>query len=205
MRKSNIRTNSEKTRMLTTLGILSALIIVLQYLCAVLNSAAILPFTLTLALPPIIIGAAIYEKKGGAVLGFVFGLAVALFIVTGIDKTGAAFLQHNAFATVFLCVLKSTAAGFVAGVLYPLIAKKNSLVAAFVTGIVCPTVNTGIFVIGSYIFFSPVFGKGGFALLYTLVVAVVLINYLVELGVNLVLSPAIDRIIKIQTKTKNRG
>jgi ABC-type uncharacterized transport system permease subunit len=53
----------------------------------------------------------------------------------------------NPFLCVVLCLLKGSAAGFVAGLLYNAIAKKNTIVATVVAAAAAPVVNTGIFVL----------------------------------------------------------
>ena len=54
---------------LVGMGILTAIVIVLQGLASAIRFG---PFSITLVLAPIIIGAALYGWKAGAWLGFVF-------------------------------------------------------------------------------------------------------------------------------------
>ncbi|MCM1480040.1 MAG: hypothetical protein NC085_10065, partial [Muribaculaceae bacterium] len=65
----------EKTLMLATLGLLSAVTVVLQIVASAVRLG---PFTITLAIMPIVVGGAMYGWKGGAWLGFVFGIVVLL-------------------------------------------------------------------------------------------------------------------------------
>ena len=55
---------SEKTRRLTGLALLTAIIVVLQIVASFIKFG---PFSITLALAPIIIGAALYGPKAGAI------------------------------------------------------------------------------------------------------------------------------------------
>lgn len=71
---------SEKTRRLTGLALMTAIIVVLQVVASFVKFG---PFTITLALAPILIGAALYGPKAGACLGGVFGAVVLLACILG--------------------------------------------------------------------------------------------------------------------------
>lgn len=70
------------TRRMTGLAIFTAIIVVLQVLCTFVRFG---PFSITLALAPIIIATAIYGKGAGAYLGGVFGLVVLITGLLGWD------------------------------------------------------------------------------------------------------------------------
>lgn len=74
------RAASAKT--LTGISILAAVVVVLTVAC---NFIKFGPFSITLALAPIIIGSALYGKKAGGILGGVFGLVVLLTGLLGMD------------------------------------------------------------------------------------------------------------------------
>lgn len=180
--------------MLAQLGVLTAVVVILQLLAAPLK--LIFPlFTISLVLVPITIGAALIGVKAGAWLGLAFGAAVL------ISGDANAFFVINAPATVFVVLLKGMLAGFAAGLAYKALEKKNKTIAAAFAGIVCPVVNTGIFIIGSYLFFLPTISEwaefygfaSGTAYIFFGMVGV---NFLVELGINLVLIPVIVRLIQ---------
>ncbi len=184
------------TSTIVGIGLLTAIVIVLQFISMALRFGN---FSITLTLIPIVVGAALFGGKTGAWLGLVFGAAVLL---TG---DAAAFLTVNVFGTIATVLVKGTAAGFCAAAVYRLIAKKNEIAAVLVSSVVAPVVNTGIFLLGCRIFFYDTvaaWGEGlGFenAFIY-MIVGLVGINFLIELGTNLVLNPAILRIIKIGRK-----
>lgn len=184
------------TSTIVGIGLLTAIVIVLQFISMALRFGN---FSITLTLIPIVVGAALFGRKTGAWLGLVFGAAVLL---TG---DAAAFLTVNVFGTIATVLVKGTAAGFCAAAVYRLIAKKNEIAAVLVSSVVAPVVNTGIFLLGCRIFFYDTvaaWGEGlGFenAFIY-MIVGLVGINFLIELGTNLVLNPAILRIIKIGRK-----
>lgn len=184
------------TSTIVGIGLLTAIVIVLQFISMALRFGN---FSITLTLIPIVVGAALFGRKTGAWLGLVFGAAVLL---TG---DAAAFLTVNVFGTIATVLVKGTAAGFCAAAVYRLIAKKNEIAAVLVSSVAAPVVNTGIFLLGCRIFFYDTvaaWGEGlGFenAFVY-MIVGLVGINFLIELGTNLVLNPAILRIIKIGRK-----
>lgn len=184
------------TSAIVGIGLLTAIVIVLQFISMALRFGN---FSITLTLIPIVVGAALYGRKTGAWLGLVFGAAVLL---TG---DAAAFLTINAPGTIATVLVKGAMAGLVSAVVYRAIAKKNEIVAVLVSSITAPVVNTGIFLLGCRIFFYDTvkaWGEGmGFENVgIYMIVGLVGINFLIELGVNLVLNPAILRIIKIGRK-----
>ena len=184
------------TSAIVGIGLLTAIVIVLQFISMALRFGN---FSITLTLIPIVVGAALYGWKTGAWLGLVFGAAVLL---TG---DAAAFLTINVPGTIATVLVKGTMAGLVSAVVYRAIAKKNEIVAVLIASITAPVVNTGIFLLGCRIFFYDTvkaWGEGmGFENVgIYMIVGLVGINFLIELGVNLVLNPAILRIIKIGRK-----
>ena len=189
-----MKTNT-KTSKVVGLGLFTAIVVVLQLLGSFIKFG---PFSITLVLAPIVIGAALYGIGAGAYLGLVFGVTVL------ISGDAAAFLTINPIGTVIIVLLKGMLAGLAAGLIYSLISKASSLAGVIVAGVVCPIVNTGIFLAGCYIFFQEwlvaVFGTTGFV---TVVAGLVGVNFLVELGINMVLSTAIVKIIDLGKKQLN--
>lgn len=189
------------TRKLTGLAIFTALIIVLQVICTFVRFG---PFSITLALAPMIIGAAMYGRKAGAYLGFVFGLVVLITGLMGWDGgVVMLLLSQNAIGCVLICLVKGAAAGWVAGLIYELLSKKNDLLAVITAGVVCPVVNTGLFIVGMLVFFMSTLESwaGGEAMLYYIIVGLTGVNFLIELAVNMVLASGITRIIRAGKNT----
>lgn len=189
-----MKTNT-KTSKVVGLGLFTAIVVVLQLLGSFIKFG---PFSITLVLAPIVIGAALYGIGAGAYLGLVFG---AMVLISG---DAAAFLTINPIGTVIIVLLKGMLAGLTAGFVYSLISKASSLAGVIVAGVVCPIVNTGIFLAGCYIFFQEwlvaVFGTTGFV---TVVAGLVGVNFLIELGINMLLSTAIVKIIDLGKKQLN--
>ena len=191
-------------RRMTGLSLLAAIIAVLTILG---NFVRFGPFPITLALAPIIIGAAMYGPSAGAILGGVFGLVTLLSGIAGWDGGTVIYLMGvNPVACILICVLKGAGAGFLAGLVYDLIAKKNSRIGVIAAGIVCPVVNTGLFIIGMLIFFTSALESwaSGQGLFYYVIFGLTDVNFLVELAVNLVLSSGITAIIKYAKGRKEK-
>lgn len=181
-----------KTQKVVGIGLFTAIIVALQMLASAIKFG---PFSITLVLAPIVIGAALYGIGAGAWLGLTFGVTVL------ISGDAAAFLTINPIGTVLTVIAKGMVAGIVAAVIYKAIEKKNKTVAVVAAGIACPIVNTGIFLIGCYLFFQDwlitVFGTTGFA---TVITGLVSVNFAVELGINMLLASVIVRIIDLGKK-----
>ena len=192
--------NSKKLNKLVGMAILVAIIIVLQVLSNFIKFGQV---QITLALAPIIVGAALYGVGAGALLGLVLGVVILVSGLIGIDGGFMLLLLGaNPVFAVIVCLGKSTVAGLLAGLVYKLIAKKNDLAAVIVAGVVCPVTTTGLFLVGMFAFFMPLlenFAAGQNVLTFA-IVGLVGINFLIEFAVNLVLSSAISRIIKTVKK-----
>lgn len=187
----------EKTVMLTTMGILSAVVVVLQLLASVIKLG---PFSITFAIMPIVVGGAIYGWEGGAWLGFVFGVIVLMT-----DPTIPILMEANVHATIVVCLLKGILAGAAAAAVYRLIERKNRWAAIIAASLVCPIVNTSLLVIGFLLFFYDFVmawaeGMGYTNIALYIVTGMVGWNFLVETGVNLCLSTVIVRVLSIVKK-----
>ena len=189
-----------KTQKMAVLSIFTAVIAVLTVLCTFVRFG---PFSITLALAPIIIGAALYGPGAGAYLGGVFGFVVLLTGLFGWDGgTVMYLLGQNAIACILICIGKGAAAGWVSGLVYRLLEKKSVHLAVIVAAIVCPVVNTGLFVLGMLLFYMSTLQAwaGGQNMVYFVLIGLAGINFLVELAVNLVLSSGITSIIRYAKK-----
>lgn len=191
--------NTEKTRRMAGLSILTALVIVLQFIAEYIVISGV-PITLTLV--PIVVGSALYGVRGGAWLGGVFGVVVWLMSIVGIDKTGAILWPMNPFATTLICVGKGLLAGLAAAVAYKLVSKKSGIGGVFAAAIVSPVVNTGLFIAGVLVFFRSTLEvwAGGANLVYFIIFGLCGINFLIEMALNLVLSSIIERIINYRVR-----
>ena len=195
--------NSNKTFTVVGMGLMTAIVVVLQLFASGIHVG---PFSITLALAPIVIGAALFGWKAGGWLGFVFSVVV-LF-----QPDTQTFMAFSIPATVAVVLIKGTVAGLVAGFVYNAICKKSKLAAVVTAGIVSPVVNSGIFAVGCFAFFVPLIEEVFAPLLgYDNVAATVFLgliglNFVVELAINLVLSSAIVLILNVaQKKIRTNG
>ncbi|MBE6881334.1 MAG: ECF transporter S component [Ruminococcaceae bacterium] len=189
-------TNTQKKMNVSTIvgiGLLTAIVVVLQLVSMALRFGM---FSITLTLVPIVVGAALYNWKAGAWLGLVFGGAV---ILTG---DAAAFLQINAIGTIITVLLKGALAGLAAGLVYHLVSKKNQIAGVIAAAIAAPVVNTGIFLLGSAVFFldAITMWAGDTNVFVYMLVGLVGFNFFIELGINILLNPTILQIIRIGKK-----
>ena len=186
------------TKTLAGLGLMTAIVIVLQLVGGAIRFGT---FSISLVLLPIVVGAALYGAGAGAWLGFVFGAAV-LF-----SGDAAAFLAVNAPGAVILCLAKGTLAGLFAGLVYKLAEKKSKILGTALAAVTAPVVNTGIFLLGCWVFFLDTV-KGWAAAagvenvgMYMLV-GFVGINFVIELAVNVLLCPVVVRVVDAGKKVK---
>lgn len=192
--EKNARWSAKRTRTIVGMGMLTALVAVLQVFAGTIKLG---PYSITLVLVPIIIGAALYGWKAGAWLGFIFGVIV-LF-----SPDVAAFMAISVPATLVTVLLKGTLAGVCAGLVYAALQKKNRTAAVIVSGIAAPIVNTGIFLLGCAMFFMELVKAGAAEkgmsdnVLMYFFVGMAGWNFLIELAINMVLSSAMVFIIKL--------
>ena len=181
------------TKSIAGVGILTAIVVVLQIISSNVKFG---PFSITLALMPIVVGAAVYGWKSGAWLGFVFG-CVTLF-------DAAPFFAVNAPGTVITCLAKGALAGLAAGLVYAAVSKKSQIAAIIAAAVVCPVVNTGVFFLGCFAFFMDTIREwaGDTNVVAFMIVGLAGINFLIELGVNLVLSSVVERVLNIVAPRK---
>ena len=76
------------------------------------------------------------------------------------------------------------------------------LVAVVLAAIACPVVNTGVFLLGCLAFFMPTITQWGAAAGFAdagsyMIVGLVGTNFIIELGVNILLAPVCIRLIKL--------
>ena len=187
---------NNKTQTIVGLGLLTAIVVVLQALSL---SIPVGIFRITLVLVPIIVGAALYGVFAGAWLGFVFSLVV-MFTDT------ALFMAVSVPGTIITVMVKGTMAGIVAGLIYKALAKKNKFVAVLLAGVAAPVTNTGLFLVGCALFFMDTINawaaEAGYASAGRFMIfGLVGMNFVIELIINLVMSTTIVQLIGIGRKS----
>ena len=191
-----MKKTKQQTELIALGSLFTALVVILQFIGASIRFG---PFSISLVLVPIVLGAAVCGYKIGGFLGLVFGATVL------ISGDAAAFLAVDVFGTVVTVLLKGAACGLVAGLTYKWLSKINSYFAVVAAAVVCPVVNTGIFLLGCLLFFMEPVTAWGAALGFSdvgkyMIFGLVGGNFLVELAVNILLAPVILRLLALVRK-----
>lgn len=174
------------TKSLVMYAALTAITFVLQYISIFIRTGT---FSITLSLVPIVIGAALLGIKGGTWLGFVFGVAV---LVSG---DAGPFLALSVPGTIITVLVKGAMSGLVAGLIFKALKSRNSILAVAISAVSCPIVNTGVFIVGVFVFFLKYFMTDG-TTVSALIFSFIGVNFFIELAVNIILCPAIVRLLK---------
>ena len=187
--------NSAKIKRMALIGLLMALVVVLQFVGGMIPPVG--GFSISLVLIPIVLGAAVYGPGAGALLGATFGVVVVINCITGADIGGQMVFQANPVLCVLVVLGKGILAGIASGLVYGTLQEKNSYLAMLLAAAVCPVVNTGTFVICMMTFFKDVLAvwAGGSDIIAYVLSGLVLCNFVPELIINIVFSPAGQRII----------
>lgn len=202
-----LKSQKQKTLELVQLSMLAALVVVLQILSALIPPIGGM-VSITLTLIPVVIGAILFGKKGGAILGFTFGVIVLINCIAALDPGGNILWNTNPFLTAFLCLLKGTLAGFVPAVVYSAVTSNKTvsttkkIFSTALAAMLAPIVNTSTFVIGMLLFFKDtltIWADGKPIMLYILL-GLAGLNFLIEFIINIILTPAIIRIVDVVKK-----
>ena len=181
--------NKEKKRKLIELVVLSAIVILLQLAGSAIRIGE---FSISLILIPVVVGAVLCGPWAGGWLGFLFG---AVLILTG--ETDA-YWETSHIYTIIDTTLRGAAAGFASGVVYSYVRRTKEDFAIVLASVTAPVVNTGVFIILTPILFydllAPIFGEGH--VFAGMIKNYVSINFLIELALNMVLTPALIRLAK---------
>ncbi len=176
------------------LAILTTLLVVLNLLGTVFKIVT----SVNLTLIPIVLGALLLGARGGLILGLISGLMTFVFGVTGVDAfTNFLFTQHPVL-TFLVCTVKITVAGVLGGLTYKLLSTKNKYAATFLASAVVPVVNTAIFILGALVMYDSIAvlsSAQGVGVMYFLIIVCAGVNFLIELGINLLVAPAIHTVI----------
>lgn len=181
---------NSKTKRMVGIALMSAIVVVLQLLGSFIRFG---PVSVSLVLIPIVVGAAMYGPSAGAILGGVFGIVV----LTQPDTAG--FFAISVMGTVITVMGKGILAGWASGVVFRLLSGKHQLLGVILAAIVCPLVNTGLFALGSRLFFWDWLSElGGAVYLFTVMIG---FNFFAELCANVICAPVILRILQAAKHT----
>jgi len=119
------------------------------------------------------------------------------------------FMVYSPVAAIVVVLLRGAASGLSAGFLYRAIAKINKTAAVLAAAAISAIVNTGLFIVGVYAFFIPVLNEWGISgaadIASFVFLGMIGMNFLFELGINLVISPAIVRLIQYRALRETRN
>ena len=180
------------TQQIVGTGLLLALEIIFQVIGNYLQFG---PVSINLSLVAIVLAAVLYGPLSGAILGFFCGI-----IVLFSPSTIAVFMPVSPIGTVVACLLKTTLAGLLAGIVFKALKNKNQLLGIILASILVPVINTGIFSAICLLFFRPILAGGAgdesFASMMTfLLVGFIGWNFLFELGVTVVVSTILGLVL----------
>ena len=191
-------------RNIAYLAVLTALLIVLQLFASAIPIGAG-NASLNFSLVPIVLGAILLGPLAGCFLGLLSGVIIFIQVVIGLTPFYTIIWTYSPVVAFLTCIVKTVVAGLVAGFLYRLVAKKSALAASFAASAAVPVLNTGLFILGCLCMTDAI---GNYQLVAAesdaafasmnififILIGLVSINFFIELGINLVLAPAISRI-----------
>ena len=168
---------------IATMGVLMALVVVLQVFAGSINIANLV--TLNFSLIPIVLGAIVLGPVAGAILGW----------------------TYSPLVTTLICLVKTTVAGFAGGMVFRVISKKNTLAATFVASALVPIINTSLFVLGCLCMSDTILTyqntlpqSQGMNIFIFICVGLVTFNFFIELALNLIVSPALNSVYRVVEK-----
>ena len=190
------KTKRLQTERLVLMALFTALVAVLSYFGGFIKLGGLASISLTLI--PVVLGSALIGPLAGAWLG---GVAGVVFFATA---DAAFWFGLSVPGTIITVLLKGVLSGYLAGLAYKLLEKFNRYLAVLVSAVVCPVVNTGVFLLGCLVFFMDSVSGGaaaeGMSIGAYLIIFFVGLNFVFELLLNVIVSPAILRLINIKKK-----
>ena len=184
---------NRKIQQLVGISIMSAIVVVLQMLGSFVKLGPMA--SVSLVQIPIVVGAALYGPAAGAYLGGIFGIVVLL------QPDTAFFYGISFLGTVITVMVKGILEGYLSGMTYRAVSRKNQWLAVTLAAAVAPIVNTGIFALGSRLFFWEAYAEMGNGNAMMILLTVMIgFNFLAEFAVNVVCGPVILRILNAAGK-----
>lgn len=189
-------TKKMSTQKLALLALLAALVAILAYLGGFVKIGGLASISLTLI--PVVVGAALCGPGAG---GFLGGVAGVIFFMTA---DSVFWLGLSIPGTIITVMVKGILSGYFAGLIYKALESKNRYLAVIASAIVCPVVNTGIFILGCFVFFMDTVNAGavteGMSIGAYILTFFVGLNFVFELLSNIIFSPVILRLINLRNK-----
>ena len=191
------------TKKITYFAVLTAITVVLQL---VGNTVRIGFVTLNFSLIPIVLASVLLGVWYGTALGAITGLII-LFNngILGADGFTNVLFSTDPVILSLVCVLKTALAGTVSALIYKALKKANPYLATVVAAASVPVVNTGIFIVGMLLITDSLYSVGfiaeGANAFVTIITVFVGFNFIFEFAVNVIVAPAIYRVITVVDKS----
>ena len=182
-------TTRQRTFYLVLLAIFLALVLLLQTLGSFIHIG---PVSISLVLIPIVIG--------GTILGLAFGIITLVAGINGTDGFTHILFEAHPFLVVLICLGKGTLAGLGAALIYRACCKKHRVLGTFLSAGAAPIINTGLFILGALFMQQTLadnFVADGSSVLYFLIIGCAGINFIAEFALNLILAPALYRVLSV--------
>lgn len=198
---------SSLTRQITYFAVLAALTVVLQL---VGNTVRIGPVTLNFSLIPIVLCGLLLGVWYGAALGGLTGLIILLHNgILGADGFTNILFATDPIVIILVCILKTGIAGAVCPLIYKAFRKKNELLAVILASASVPVINSGLFAVGMFLIVPSLVSQGfiadGVSAAYTIFIGFIGLNFVFEFALNLIVAPAIYRVVRVVEKRFTSG
>lgn len=199
--------NFSQARKLTYFSVLVALTLVLQL---VGNTVKIGLVTLNFSLIPIVLSAIILGVWYGTALGAITGLIILFNCgILGADGFTNVLFATDPLVIILVCVLKTALAGTASALLFKWLSKYNVVVATVVAAAIVPVVNSGLFILGMLCIVPSLYDAGflaaGANAFAGIVIGFVGLNFVFEFALNVILAPALCRVISIMDSRADFG
>lgn len=199
--------NYFSAKRITWLGILIALVVVLQLFASAIPMFGI---TLNFSLIPIAIAGIVLGVAGGTIVGLCCGITV--FITTAVmgqEPSTLFFFQTQPVILTIMCIGKTTVAGAMSGLVYRLLEKKNKTLGVYASSFIIPIFNTGIYMLGIVLMKDSAaqflgLESSSAGVVFAVVFGLIWLNFVLEIAVNVVFAPMIYRIIKAIDRVGDR-
>ena len=179
------------TRMIATTGILITIEVILQVIGNYVVPGGFTSLNFSLII--ISLGAILYGPVIGGFLGLISGI-MTIFA----PSTLSYFYSVSPIGTILTCLLKTTVAGIVAGLVMLLFKKHNKNLAGYITvSILVPTINTGLFAIFCLVFFMNRLNEiNPNNIASALFLGMIGFNYIFEILTTSIITPSLIKIME---------
>jgi uncharacterized membrane protein len=197
-----IKNRSAQTLWMVQTAILSAIIIIMSF--TPLGFLQVGTISITFLMIPVVIGAVIVGPACGLTLGAVFGLT-SFARAFGLEPFGALLLGINPFLTFVMCFVPRVLMGYFVGLIFRALSKidKTKLISFAAASLSGALLNTVLYVSAMVLFFgdfiTTTFKDVG-SNIPAILVALVLVNAVVEAAVCMVAGGAITKALSVTMK-----